>query len=222
MLIGGSAILGLASSVQVSFPFVLGELVPMKDRYLITGLTYTWSVPTAGLGAVVSYAFIQHTEAGWRWCYYLMLITNSVATILWFFFYHPPDFHMLRPQSRMELIKNLDYVGLILFAGGLLAFLFGLSWGGTTYPWKSGQVIGALVAGAVALIVFVVYECYAPVKEPLIPVHLFRNTGELHISRLNLQPANKWFSSMGRQHACSLLGGFCFLWICHHIPNDGL
>jgi uncharacterized membrane protein YiaA len=38
---------------------------------------------------------------------------------------------MKHPGSRFaEYIKNFDFVGLILFVGGLLIFLMGLSWVG--------------------------------------------------------------------------------------------
>lgn len=62
-----------------------------------------------------------------------------------------------------------------LFAGGFVAFLLGLSWGGGVYPWKSAAVISSILVGSVTLIVFVLYEIYAPIKEPLVPMHLFKN-----------------------------------------------
>lgn len=85
---------------------------------------------------------------------------------------------MKNTQSRMERIKSFDWVGLVLFVGGLLIFLIGLSWGGSVHPWRSAQVIALIVCGGCVLIVFVIYECFAPLKEPLIPMHLFRITGE--------------------------------------------
>ncbi|KAJ4367699.1 hypothetical protein N0V83_007284 [Neocucurbitaria cava] len=43
------------------------------------------------------------------------------------------------------------------------------------YPWKSAAVISAIVVGFAVLVVFVLWEIYAPIKEPLIPMHLFQN-----------------------------------------------
>jgi hypothetical protein len=57
----------------------------------------------------------------------------------------------------MEQVKRMDFVGLVLFSGGLATFLIGLAWGEGTYPWNSAHVIATIVIGAVALIAFVLY-----------------------------------------------------------------
>lgn len=177
VLIGGNVFLGLAASVQTSIPFVLGELIPQKHRFFATGLMYFFAIPCAVFGPAISYGFITHTQAGWRWCYYLLIITNTVATSCWFLFYHPPTFVMVSKKSRMRLIKDFDYLGFILFVGGLLIFLMGLSWGGSVYPWASGYVIGTLVTGALALVALVIYEYFATLPDPILPLHLFSNIG---------------------------------------------
>ena len=51
----------------------------------------------------------------------------------------------------------LDLGGTVLFVGGLILFLIGISWGGTQYPWKSGHVIGMILGGAATLVIFVLY-----------------------------------------------------------------
>jgi len=60
---------------------------------------------------------------------------------------------------------------------GLLLFLMGLSWGGTLHPWTSANVIATIVVGFAALVGFFVYEAYAPLKEPLLPLHVLNNLG---------------------------------------------
>jgi hypothetical protein len=91
--------------------------------------------------------------------------------------YHPPTFEdkYAKRKTKMQVIKDFDFIGLILFVGGLLIFLMGISWGGSLYPWKSGHVIGTIVIGFLALVAFVLYECFMPLKEPLVPMHLFLN-----------------------------------------------
>jgi hypothetical protein len=78
-------------------------------------------------------------------------------------------------KTKTQVLKEFDYIGLVLFIGGLLVFLIGLSWGGSVHPWKSAYVIGTLVCGFAGLVAFVCYECFVPLKEPLVPMHLFRN-----------------------------------------------
>lgn len=51
----------------------------------------------------------------------------------------------------------MDFGGIVLFSGGLILFLLGLSWGGGLYPWNSAHVIATIVVGIVTLIAFVLY-----------------------------------------------------------------
>lgn len=60
----------------------------------------------------------------------------------------------------MQQFKRLDFVGLVLFTGGLCLFLIGLSWGSGTYPWADAHVIATIVVGFVSLVAFVLYGEY--------------------------------------------------------------
>lgn len=75
----------------------------------------------------------------------------------------------------MQQVKDFDYIGTFLFLAGFIPFLLGLSWGGGVYPWKSAAVISTMVIGGVLMIVFACYESFVDLKEPLLPIHLFRN-----------------------------------------------
>jgi hypothetical protein len=101
-----------------------------------------------------------------------------LAIILLFFFYHPPTFNLLHGRkTKMQLIKQLDYIGIFLWTAGLTLFLMGVSWGGTIYPWKHAAPISAILIGAVLLIVLFIYESMANLAYPAIPVKFFRNRG---------------------------------------------
>lgn len=175
-VIGGTVLLGMASSAQLTLPYFLAELVPMKHRFL-TGGMYVWLLAPAVFGPAISYSFVLNTAAGWRWCYYLLIITNGLGLVCWVLFYHPPTFVMVNPRSRWQTVAEFDYGGFVLFVGGLTTFLIGLSWGGSVYPWTSSHVIATIVVSGLALIAFVLYECYMPLKEPLVPMYLFANRG---------------------------------------------
>jgi MFS family permease len=178
MLIGGTTLIGLAASVQLSVTYVVAEIVPMKHRFLANSFIYVGVTPFVGLGPAISYAFVLKTAAGWRGCYYLIIAINAFSTLCWVLFYHPPTFRMKHSSaSRMDLIKKFDYIGLVLFTGGFLIFLMGLSWGGSVHPWNSAPVITTIVLGGVALLAFVLWEALATLEEPFIPTHLFRNRG---------------------------------------------
>jgi len=74
-----------------------------------------------------------------------------------------------------QQLRDFDFVGTVLFIGGFLVFLLGLSWGGSVYPWKSAHVVATMVVGGFILIIFALWEACADLKEPLLPLHLFKN-----------------------------------------------
>jgi MFS family permease len=148
----------------------------MKHRFLAIGVLYL-GFPFGGMGAAIATAFQLRTTLHWRLVFWLMTVINGLAALSWFLFYHPPTFHMKQKESRIHLIKNFDYVGTFLFIAGFVLFLTGLKWGGSTYAWNSTAVISTMVIGAVCLIILAFWEIYTPLKEPLIPIYLFRDRG---------------------------------------------
>ena|ERR1700712_176877 len=105
-----------------------------------------------------------------------MIIVNFLSGLLFFLCYFPPSFHMkFRNRTVKEQLRDFDFVGTVLFVGGFLIFLLGLSWGGSVYAWKSAHVVATMVVGGITLIVFTLYETYMDLKEPLLPIHLFKN-----------------------------------------------
>lgn len=79
--------------------------------------------------------------------------------------------------DKKEFIENFDYAGVFLVTLGLLLFLMGISWGGTLYPWKSAAVISTIVIGFAVIVAFVLWEMYGNLKEPMMPIHVFRHRG---------------------------------------------
>lgn len=112
---------GLSACTGYSYAFVSGEIVPVKYRFVANAIIFVFSLPTAGFGATISTAFILYTKAGWRWVYYFLIILNAVACSLYAIFYHPPTLAEKRGKGHtLQLIKNFDFVGMILFTGGLV------------------------------------------------------------------------------------------------------
>jgi hypothetical protein len=192
-------IIGLGAATQLSYYYVMGELVPMKYRLAGNAFCYLFTVPGSGIAPAVANSFIlYHPSVGWRGCYYILIGVNTLALLCWVFFYHPPTFHMKHgDDSKLKYVKDFDYTGTLLYAGGLvssklrvsfprtfkctyetqLILLMGLNWGGSVWPWASAHVIATIVVGFVALCVFVLWESFGKLKEPLVPMHLFRNRG---------------------------------------------
>ncbi|KAF2396913.1 MFS general substrate transporter [Trichodelitschia bisporula] len=177
-LIAGETLLGLASSSQLSYVFAVSELVPIKWRFLGQGYVCIWGIPGSGLAPVIAYSFVFKTNVGWRGVFYLLIALNALITVAWVLCYHPPDFKMKHGNARKwQYIKEFDYIGLLMVVLGMLLFLMGISWGGVLYPWKSAHVISTIVVGFALLVAFVLYEIYMPLKEPVVPMYLFKNRG---------------------------------------------
>ena len=52
---------------------------------------------------------MAHPGMGWRWTYYINIITVALAIVLLFFFYHPPTFELLHERkTKRQLMKQLD------------------------------------------------------------------------------------------------------------------
>lgn len=86
----------------------------------------------------------------WRWAFYLGAIANGFALTLITVFYWPPTFLDIHRdgKTRLQQIKELDFVGLLLYGGGLTSFLLGISWGDNPYSWTSGTVLAPLIIGS--------------------------------------------------------------------------
>ncbi|KAI1816844.1 fungal trichothecene efflux pump [Poronia punctata] len=177
-LIVGSTIYGIGETVQLSFNVAVGELVPNKYRPAILSFIFATSAPIAGIGSVIARAIYENPNMGWRWTYHINTIVVAVAIVLLFFFYHPPTFDLLHERkTKRQILSQLDYVGTFLWIAGLTLFLIGISVGGSIYPWKSATTLCTIVIGGVLLIILFVYETYADLEYPAIPVRFFKNRG---------------------------------------------
>ncbi|KAH0845932.1 siderophore iron transporter [Fonsecaea pedrosoi] len=77
VLIGATVLIGLAAASQISFNYVIGELVPVKHRFIFMALINAVNIPIGAFGPVIARSFILHTSAGWRWNYYLTIILRG-------------------------------------------------------------------------------------------------------------------------------------------------
>ncbi|GKZ37917.1 hypothetical protein AbraIFM66950_009749 [Aspergillus brasiliensis] len=177
-VIGGSVLCGLAAAVQLTFSFVIAELVPNRARPAVNAGIFITTLPFSAFGSLIADLFIANTARSWRWTYYLNIITCGLSIILLVLFYLPPGWDAKRgSESRIDGLKKFDYIGFILYASGLILVLLGLSWGGSSYAWHSAHVIAVLVIGFVCLLAFALYEIFIPLQQPLLPMSLLRNRG---------------------------------------------
>ena len=161
VLIFGRVVHGLGGGGLTSMGMaVLGDLAAPKDRgryYSYFSATYT----TAGACGPALGGFISD-YVHWSAIFWLNIPLGIIA--LWL------TSERLRKLPRHERPHRLDVIGAVLIVAASVAFMLGLTLGGSRYPWLSPQVLG-LAGAALALgTLFVLRLLTAP--EPLIPVSI--------------------------------------------------
>jgi len=67
-------------------------------------------------------------------------------------------------QDNPVKLRQIDWLGYIVFSGSLSSFLFSLVSGGVVHPWQSAAIVTPLVIGVCGLAVFVATELFIPMR----------------------------------------------------------
>jgi EmrB/QacA subfamily drug resistance transporter len=155
------------------FPIVIaiiGDLYSPRERGRFQGL----------FGAVFALSFIVGPFIGgwitdnisWHWVFYVN-VPFGIASLVVLATVLPSAGH------RQASIRDLDYLGIVLFTAGVVPFMLGLTnkgnvdSSGRLANWTDPNVGGLIAIGLVILSVFLFAETRA--KEPIIPLDLFRD-----------------------------------------------
>lgn len=169
MLIAARAIQGIGGGGLVTLVNIcISDLFSMRRRGAYFGIIGgVWAIASA-IGPIIGGAFTE--KVSWRWCFYINLPCDGLALFIIFFF-----LDLKTPKTPLwEGLKAIDWLGSLLIVGGVLMFLFGLEYGGVTYPWASATVICLLIFGIFTIGLFVVNE-WKFAKYPVMPLKLFKD-----------------------------------------------
>lgn len=162
-LVLGRAVQGLGMGTLMPLSqTIIGDIIPARQRGKYQGLMGAVFGVTSVAGPIAG-GWITDTW-GWRWLFFAALPVGVVAVFV------------IARFLRLDHTPNrgkVDVLGIVTLTPALVAILLATSWGGTTYPWGSGVILGLLVGGAVLLAAFVAVELRA--DNPLLPLRLFRN-----------------------------------------------
>ncbi len=169
-LVAFRAIQGLGAGAL--FPIVIATIADLyspRERGRFQGL----------FGAVFGLSFIVGPFIGgwitdhisWHWVFYVNVPFGIASLIV---------LSIVLPGigRRTASVRDLDYVGIVVFTAGVVPLMLGLSnkgfvnSNGQLPNWTDLNVGGLIVLGLVILVAFVVVEMRA--KEPIIPLDLFR------------------------------------------------
>lgn len=163
-LIAARAIQGLGAAFLV--PGSLALISACFDESGRGKAIGTWSGATAittAIGPVLGGWLIEHLS--WRWAFFLNLpLALAVIVIsLWYV-----------PESRSSRQGRIDWLGAVAATVGLTGLVFGLI-ESSRMGWTHPLVVATLVAGVVALLVFLYLE--ARESYPMVPLDLFHSKG---------------------------------------------
>ncbi|MBV9819695.1 MAG: MFS transporter [Solirubrobacterales bacterium] len=160
-LIAARAIQGLgAGGLTVTATALIGDVIPLRERGTYQGALGAVFGVTTVIGPLLGGFFTD--DLTWRWAFYVnvpiavLVIAAAARTI---------------PSLRSAARPIIDYAGIALIGIGSAGLTLATSWGGTTYPWGSAQIIGLVVISIIALGLFVLAERRA--AEPVLPLRLF-------------------------------------------------
>ena len=169
-LIAGRILQGLgAGGIDVLGEIIVADMTTLKERPLYLGLLAVPMSVGSILGPSVGALFSQ--RASWRWIGWVNLPVCAVGLGLVFFFLRLRE----REEGVKERLGRLDWMGMGIFSVGATALVLPLSWAGAMYAWGDWKTVVPLVVGVGVLGVFVAYEGSERVKEPALPLRLFRS-----------------------------------------------
>ncbi|EXJ90178.1 hypothetical protein A1O3_03247 [Capronia epimyces CBS 606.96] len=207
-LVGGIALIGIGSGVQIMSPWlVLAELVPIKHRFVVTGLSMALFAPLLAMFPAIgkssppknTEALVENTGDGWRWCYSINAIFSFVSLVGLFISYHPPTYQQIHEHlaAKDELHKK-DWPGLVTLtlSAGFLTYV--LLWGRTVYPWRSPQIITLITISGLVLVLYLAYQFFRGNDHAALPAYLIRNRTSLtQITLASMTSLLLWFYQQG-------------------------
>ena len=163
VLILARAMQGLGGAIVTPLTLtILSAGVPPERRAVALGAWGGVGGLAIAIGPLVGGAISQGIS--WHWIFWLNVPIGIVAIALaWF-----------RLEETHGPEGSLDLVGLALASAGLLGLVFGVIHGNHR-GWTDSEVLGSIIAGAILLVGFLVWETRT--AHPMLPLSMFRSRG---------------------------------------------
>ncbi len=160
-LIAARAVQGFgAGGITVTATALIGEVIPLRERGRYQGALGAVFGVTTVIGPLLGGYFTD--SLSWRWAFYVNVpIAVAVVALA----------AVTVPSVRSRVRRSIDWAGIASVGVGAAALTLATSWGGTTYPWLSAQILGLGALSVGAFLLFVRVERRA--AEPILPVRLF-------------------------------------------------
>lgn len=151
--------MGAGALIPMTFT-IIGDIYSIKERAKTQGLlSSVWGISSL-IGPLLGGYVVDYLS--WRWVFVFNL-PFGLLSILFIIRY--------LKEEKVRRKTKIDVAGVLLFAAGVGALLFGLTAGGQNLAWTSPLLLGILGAAVLLLAVFLFVERRAP--EPMLPLSLF-------------------------------------------------
>src|SRR4051812_35634062 len=141
---------------------VIGDIIPPRERGRYQGFFGAVFGVSTVIGPLLGGFFVDNLS--WRWIFYVNIPIGILAFVVIGATFRP---HVAQVSHK------IDYAGAVTLAGALTSIVLFTTFGGTTFPWASWQVIGLIALSAVLVPLFIWIGSRA--GEPILPLELFRN-----------------------------------------------
>jgi EmrB/QacA subfamily drug resistance transporter len=141
---------------------IIGDIFALEERARVQGLfSGVWATSSI-VGPALGGLIVDHFS--WRLVFYINIPFGLLSAFLL----------SISFKEKIERKKlSLDYIGTFTLTGGIVALLFALLQGGTSWAWNSPLSIALFALAAGLLVLFLYQERRAP--EPILPLTLFKN-----------------------------------------------
>ena len=141
---------------------IVGDIVSARERGRYQGIFGAVFAVASIIGPLMGGFIVQNFS--WHWVFYINLPIGIVALVVT---------GIVLPRIGPKGRPVIDYLGTALIAAAATALVLLTSLGGVSYAWNSPFIISLGVAALGLVALFIVVE--RRVKEPVLPLRLFRN-----------------------------------------------
>jgi EmrB/QacA subfamily drug resistance transporter len=151
---------GGAIMFAVSLALIAQEFKPGRERGMAMGVYGATIGVSVAFGPVVGGALVD--GIGWESIFFLNVPVGIAAVAMTY---------AKLAESRDPEASRIDWAGLVTFSSSLFLLVLGLL-RGNEEGWGSTMIVGLLGGAAALMAVFIAIE--TRVKQPMLPLHLFR------------------------------------------------